>query len=199
MIPNTPYASEFTPDVEGSYLSSLMAPIDEEEQVDEGQARRAGMRSGGAGVQALVGADVGAARAAAADRRESVIGKSASGLAGMKREERLGDENRAMTAEKESFDNNQHSIDRSFRMGMAELGYQFESDMARKAQVAAQQGQVVGGLLMTGSILAGKGAQKGMSSYRDSQDNAAYDNQISDNPNYTGRAAGVPQASDYDW
>ena len=146
------YSMEMTPEVGQEYLASRLREIGLEGRQAAGQAT-AGAMARGLGGQAAYGSQMGQVQEGISAQREKTLGDYAYNVAGLQRQERLTDEERAyQSSEKEK--------DRAMQEKLAQMGYAWQSGEGEAqrgyGKVQGQQGAVVGAL--TGLASMGLGA-----------------------------------------
>lgn len=151
-----PYAREFTPEMTREFLSGQLADISDIYRAEEGRA------TAEAGARGLLGtqqgdAMVGQTRTARARGLSDAIVNFNMGVAGLKREERLGAEGRDFTREGWRFEAGEAEKDRAFQEKLANMGYKYGDAAARRDMIYGQQGAVMGAGLRIGTNLLANG------------------------------------------
>ncbi len=144
-MPVNSYLSVPGSDLGQDYLASLLNPIDAEQR-DEKQRTQAERKAGGLEAINMTSAEDAQTDKRAEQATKGVMAGYNEDTAKLAREDRLNNLKVQDTLDAQGYQAEQSSLNRNFEMGMDEMRQQFEKDQQRKAQVAAQQGQVVGGL-----------------------------------------------------
>lgn len=131
---------EYTPELNDRYLASILNPIEEQRGQAVANARREG-EAGGLIAQATTGSRIGAAEAAYGKAKRDAISGFNMQVAGMKRGERLTNEQRA-------YEDEQRRKTEKFQRELAAMGYAFadatRNNENRNAHVTGYQGLVAG-------------------------------------------------------
>lgn len=150
------YAREYTPELSADFLAGQMGQISDLYRAEEGRA------TSEAGARGLLGqqqgdAMVGATRTARTRGLSDAIVNFNMGVAGLNREERLGDKARGWNVEDRNFGAAEAEKDRAFQEKLAQLGYKYGDASARRDMVYGQQGAVMGAGLKIGTNLLANG------------------------------------------
>ncbi len=165
------YAGEYSPDLESSYLASILNKTNEQERADVGNASREGESAGLIG-QASTGSRVAGAVGRSNNAYLDSLSKFGLNVADKQYSER-------MTDEKQAFQASESQKDRDLKEHLTSLGYQFAEGSASAERgyerVTGQQGMVVGlgASLLSGGAAAG-GARAGGSGSPSSEDISAF-------------------------
>lgn len=157
-------APEFTPELSSSYLYDSLAGIDQRGREDEGRAS-AEAASRGLLNQDYEASAIGGVRAGVARDRSKAIGDFNFNVAGLNREERLGDKSRSFAVEDRDFAATEAEKQRAFTEKMARMGYLYNGEQADKNRSGTEQGAMMGGVFSLGSsalggYLGGLGSKK---------------------------------------
>lgn len=117
---------EYTPELSDQLLEKLTQGIDLEEARNVGNARSEALARGVEG-SAIESSGVNSARQAGSLARANTNADFAFNVAGLSREERLGQQSRGYQVEDRNFAASEAEKDRAFRQKMGQMGYDAQS------------------------------------------------------------------------
>ena len=139
----------FTPELNSSYLKSLMNPIEDQEEADIGSARAKGA-AGGLGAQLYSGSlEAGAEKNANQAREGALSGFNMDVAKELTSERNIEDQ----TKEKEAYETSERKDTEEWQKQMAMMGYSNERASERQGHIWDQQGLVTGGIASIGAGL----------------------------------------------